>query len=168
LGWRFSRDYFDPTICRPSGLPVKTGGGERVSKKFEYTDHTADLGLRAYGATLEILFANAAEALLGVMVSPDTVGDRHRRLIEVHATALDDLLVCWLNEILYLFDAQGFFCRRFEFETMKSHVLRATVFGEPFDPARHVVKTGVKAATYHQLFVKHENDQWVCRVILDL
>jgi len=137
-------------------------------RKFEYIDHTADLGFKAYGASLETLFANAAEAFFEVMVSVKTIEIRQEKAVEVTAPGLDGLLVSWLNELLFLFDTEGLLCRKYEISHLEDCTLRATVLGESMDPERHEMKTGIKAATYHQLYVRQTNGSWECQVILDL
>jgi SHS2 domain-containing protein len=46
--------------------------------------------------------------------------------------------------------------------------LRAVVKGEPFQEGVHVIKTGVKAVTYHQIEVRQENGRWRAQIIFDL
>jgi SHS2 domain-containing protein len=139
-----------------------------VLKKFEYVEHTADLGLKAYGETLENLFSNAAEALFEVMVSVETIQARQSQVIEVNAPSLDDLMVCWLNELLYTFDTERFLFRRYEIEHLDPSFIKAKAFGEPLDPSRHVTKTGIKAVTYHRPYVRQKDGGWECQVLLDL
>jgi len=139
-----------------------------VFNKYEYIDHTADLGFRARGATLKELFVNAAQALFGVLVSLKTVFVRQERSVEVTATALDGLLVSWLNELLYLFDTENLLLRDFHIDTMNDRHLEATVGGEFVDPLRHQIKTGIKAVTYHQVYVEKRHGLWEGQVILDL
>ena len=136
--------------------------------KFEYIDHTADLGFKARGATLETMFVNAAEALFGVLISLNTVFLKEERAVEVNATALDSLLVSWLNELLYLFDAENLLLRGFYIDSMNVRHLEATVRGEFVDPSRHQIKTGIKAVTYHQVYVKQHHGLWEGQVFLDL
>ncbi len=137
-------------------------------EKYEYIDHTADLGFKAWGTTKEALFVHAAEALFGIMASVEAIEPEREKVVEVHASALDDLLVSWLNELVFLFDAEGLLPGQFVIEDMKDDSLRARVWGEPVDPDRHGIKTGVKAATYHKLYVEKRDGLWECRVFLDL
>ncbi len=136
--------------------------------RYEYLEHTADLGFRAYGATVEELFVNAAKALFGVMVSLDTVEEELDRALEVEADDIEALMVNWLGELLYLFDTQGLLPRRFHIENLTDCRLTATMTGEIMDPLRHEIKTGIKAVTYHQLFVRRRNGLWETQVFLDL
>jgi SHS2 domain-containing protein len=139
-----------------------------LPRKFEYIEHTADLGFKAYGTTPESLFINAAEALFEVLLSVETIRIKEKRIIKVQAASLDDLMVSWLSELLYLFDTEALLLRRFEITDMNEERLQATVRGEFMDPARHEIKTCIKAVTYHQLYVRKNNDIWESQVILDL
>ncbi len=139
-----------------------------MPRKYEYIEHTADLGFKARGETLEELFVNAAEALFEVLVSAESVVPREKRSVEVKATSLDDLMVSWLNELLYVFEAEGLLLNRFQIQDIKDCCLHATVQGEFVDPARHQIKTGIKAVTYHRLYVRERNGFWESQVIMDL
>ena len=145
-----------------------TNGRLVVLSEFEYIEHTADLGFKARGATVEALFVHAAQALVNVMVSIDTIASKEERSIELSASDLDMLLVRWLNELLYLFDTERLLLGKFSIEKMTSCSLRARVRGEFMDASRHDIKTGIKAVTYHRLYVKQHHGFWESQVILDL
>jgi len=136
--------------------------------KFEYLEHTGDLGFRAFGKNLPDLFRHAAEALFQVITDPATVRSAESRSITIKATNLDELLISWLNEFLYLFDTQGLLFRDFDFISLNEQALQATARGERYDQSRHPIKTTVKSATYHQLQIKQADGSWEARVILDL
>ena len=139
-----------------------------MRQKYEYIEHTGDLGFKAYGTTREALFSHAAEAFFEALVRLETVQEKEERLIEVDADALDDLMVSWLGELLFLFDTETLLLRRFEITHMKNRSLKATVSGELMDPTRHEIKTGIKAVTYHQLYVRQRAGIWEAQVILDI
>lgn len=129
--------------------------------------HTADTGIEAWGATLDEAFEEAALALFELMVEPATVSERETHRVTISGTDDGDLLVRWLNELLYLVDARGMVFRRFVVERRGPRALVATAYGEPLDPERHQTRTAVKAATYHQLAVVAGPPARV-RVIVDL
>lgn len=139
-----------------------------MHKKYQFIDHMGDLGFKAYGASRQDLFANAAEALFEAIVGLKSIEEREERGVEVEADAPDHLMVGWLGELLYLFDTEGLLLKRFEVKTIEDHYLKVIVGGEVFDPARHEIKTGIKAVTYHQLYVKEANGAWETQVILDV
>ena len=137
-------------------------------KKYQFIEHTADLGFKAYGATLEELFTNAAVAFSEAMVALEDVSEGTERSIEVEADAPDDLMVSWLSELLYLFDTERLLFKRFQVKRIGNNRLEANAWGEVFDPVRHEIKAGIKAVTYHQLYVKEKDGSWEAQVILDI
>ncbi len=70
--------------------------------------------------------------------------------------------------MLYLYDVNGFLGRIFDIVELSDQRLEAIARGETYDPERHVAKTAVKAATYHQLEITPRNHGWQATVILDL
>ncbi|MHB1131453.1 MAG: archease [Chloroflexota bacterium] len=135
---------------------------------YEYFEHTADLGLRAWGADLAALFASAALGLVAIVVDPRTVKARESRVVELPGAELSELLVAWLNEILFLLDSEGFVAGTFEVSAVGPEGLRAEVRGEPLDQARHAPHGGIKAATYHLASVECGEDGCQAQVILDV
>lgn len=130
--------------------------------------HTADLGLRIWGATLKELFANAGKALMATMTDRRRLRLQEYRDIAVEAPDREALLVAWLNHLLYLYDIDGFLGRDFDLFDLTPERLTARARGEIFDPERHVSNTAVKAATYHRLAIAQTADGWQATVILDL
>ena len=135
---------------------------------YEYFEHTADLGIRVRAADLNGLFADAATALFAAVVDGlDTVRPDQRVEIAVDGTEVDYLLFDWLRDLLFRFDAEHLVLSKFDVRVSETG-LRATAWGEPLDPARHVLSHEVKAITYHGLRVEREGDGWVAEVIVDI
>jgi protein archease len=137
-------------------------------RKFEFVDHTGDLGIRVFGKNLSDLFRHAAEALFHVITDPETILAKETRKIAIAGHGPEELLISWLNEFIYLFDTRGLLFREFEFSFLNEQSLEALVRGEPYDETRHPIKTTVKSATYHQLQIRQEKGVWEAQVILDL
>ncbi len=153
-------------ICGSSsegGLKAKKG-----RKRFEILDHTADIGLIVYGEDLQTLFENAGEAFFHLITDLKRVRQKEERRIELKRESLERLMVDWLNELLYLHDVENLLFKSFKVEVVGEGGLKAKVKGEPFEEGVHVIKTGVKAATHHQIQVKKENGGWRAQIILDL
>ncbi len=138
-----------------------------MEKRFEVIDHTADIGIAAYGANLREAFANAAYALFSLMVDIENVADVLCCEAEVTAENREDLLVAWLNELIYLFEVENVLLNRFEIDELSETRLRARCFGERIDPERHKIKIAVKATTYHMLKVE-ERDGYRVQVLFDI
>jgi SHS2 domain-containing protein len=134
----------------------------------EYFEHTADLGIRVRAADVNGLFAEAATALFAAVVDGlDTVRLTQQVEIAIDGTDREYLLFDWLRELLYRFDADHLLFARFDVKVNESG-LKAIAWGEPLDPARHVLSHEVKAITYHGLRVERESDGWVAEVIVDI
>ena len=138
-----------------------------MEKRFEVIDHTADIGIAAYGANLREAFANAAYALFSLMVDLGNVADAVCYEAEVTAENREDLLVAWLNELIYLFEVENVLFQRFEIDELSETRLRARCYGEKIDQERHKIKIAVKAATYHMLKVE-ERDGYRVQVLFDI
>jgi SHS2 domain-containing protein len=136
-------------------------------KDFEVIDHTADVGIIAYGADLKQAFANAAKGLFSLITELDDVKEVLHRDAELTATDEESLLVEWLNELIYQFDTEGLIFKRFDVVELDNTRLKARGYGEKIDKARHRLKTGVKAATYHMLKVERSNGGQV-QVLFDI
>ena len=137
-------------------------------KRFEILDHTADIGIMVYGGDLKSLFENAGEAFFHLITDLRKVRLRTQRKIEIGGESLERLMVDWLNELLYLHDVENLLFKGFHVESVGEEGLKAKVNGEFFQEGVHVIKTGVKAATYHQLEVLQEKEGWRARIIVDL
>jgi len=132
-----------------------------MNKDFEILDHTADVGIIAYGADIKQAFANAARGLFSLIIQLDDVQEVLHRDIRVNANDEESLLVEWVNELIYLFDTENILFKRFEITHLNNTLLRARSYGEKADKVRHKLKTGVKATTYHMLKVDKDDG---CRV----
>ena len=136
--------------------------------KFEIIDHTADAGLVAYGATRKETFVNAAVGMFSMITNLEEVDCSHQQEIAIEADDYEELLVTWLNELLYLFDVESLLFRDFNIVRLEHNKLAATACGEKIDPLRHELKTQIKAATYHKLKLEKEEDGFSAQLILDV
>ncbi len=135
---------------------------------FRVLEHTADVGFEACGRSLEETFSNAAKALQGLIADSETVEPREAINLEVEGHDLASLLVNWLSEILYRFDAEGWLFRSFRFLSFDPTRLRVEALGERFDRERHQIAMLVKAITYHQLSLEQTAWGWRARVYVDI
>ena len=139
-----------------------------MKKAFEIIDHTADIGIIAYGTDVEELFSNAALALFSLITELESIEEKSHLNLKVSSEDRDSLLVEWLNELIYFFDAKHILCNRFYIESLTHTELKATCYGEGFDPMRHKIKRGVKAATYHMLKLDKNSNGYKAQIILDI
>ncbi len=119
--------------------------------RYRTIDHPSDTGIVAFGSTLEEIFENAAFGLFSLMADLDKVSVREGVGIKVKAGDREELLVNWLNELIYYQDAKKMLFKDFKIKTLTATRLEATASGERIDPARHTLYKSIKAATYNQL-----------------
>lgn len=122
-------------------------------KRYKLIEHTADIGLIAYGSSLAEAFGNAAYGMFSIIAELDRVRETETRRFEVSSNDLEGLLFEWLNRLLYYFDVDMLLFKRFEISILPENRLKAICYGEKYDPLRHRLKTGVKSATYYMLKV---------------
>jgi SHS2 domain-containing protein len=137
---------------------------------YRIVEHTADTGFEVTGASQAELFTNAAlvlcQLIWNVEANPD--GEPLAEEIRIEAGDPGELMVNFLEEFLYLYDIKGLVATRVELEAISEKTLTARIRGHRFEPGRDEERLGVKAVTYHQLFVGRENGRWRARVLLDI
>lgn len=135
---------------------------------YEVMDVSGDAGIRARAGSLGGLFTYAALGMYGLMTATRDVKASKRVDVSVTNESIEGLLVSWLNELIFLFDAHGFVGSEIKFEKINEGEAAAVVIGEDFDPDRHERGLLLKAATYHGLRVERNGEGWVCEVIFDV
>ena len=139
-----------------------------MKQGFEILNHTADLGIIAYGTDAKELFSNAALALFSLITELESIQEKLHLDLEVGSEDRDSLLVDWLNELIYCFDSKHILFKRFDIESLTNSALKATCYGEDFNPNKHKIKIGVKAATYHMLRLDTDDSGYRAQIILDI
>ncbi len=134
---------------------------------YNIVEHTADIGIEVAAPDVEGIFVRGALAVFDIMFGLESITKRKHRQIEVEGDDLSELLVAWLNELLYVYAVDKMLFCEFADVRLDGHRFRATGFGEDFDPDRHRVQTEIKAATYHGLALKSGNG-WKTTIIFDV
>ena len=137
-------------------------------KPYEPFDHTADIGVAVHGDSLEQLFEHAALAFSDTLIGVDRIQPTTERTIEVAAGDVEELMVNWLSELLYQFEAEKWVFAVFRVTELSSQRLVAKVRGERYDEDRHALAADIKAVTYHQLKVAEVNGRWETKIIFDV
>jgi len=137
-------------------------------KTYDLIDHTADVGLKAYGKNLSEAFQNAAKGMFDIITDSSEIEPVGQYDIQLEAADLEQLLVDFLSELLFLNSAQnlvfGFF--KVELDEDKNS-LSARVFGEKFNISKHKIGAEIKAVTYHMLEVKNKKP-YHAQVLFDI
>lgn len=122
-----------------------------MDKEFEVLNHTADVGIIAYGSDMKEAFANIAKGMFSLITELTVIEETEYRDIELSSSDQESLLVEWLNELIYLFDVENIIFNKFDITQLGNTNLKARIFGDKVDSSRHELKVGIKAATYHML-----------------
>jgi SHS2 domain-containing protein len=134
-----------------------------------FFDHTGDFGADIEASSREEIFAELAPALVHLLTDKtQAVLSTEDREIEVEGIDDEALLVALGNELLYLFEVEGFLAASLSDVDIEDGVLSALVHGERFDPARHPIARPIKAVTHHGAEVVEADGAWKARVIFDL
>jgi SHS2 domain-containing protein len=128
---------------------------------YEELTHTADVSLRAWGATLDELFQSAACGLFALMGRP--AGNRLERHVALGARDGESLMVDWLSELLYLHETNGELYDCFEVHVSPGWALSSTVYGG----AGEVTGDKVKAITYHGLNITCADGVYSASLVFD-
>ncbi|MDI1471972.1 MAG: archease [Thermodesulfovibrio sp.] len=134
---------------------------------YRVIDVAGDIGLRAEGRTLQECFVNAGLGLYSLITDLNQIKQKQQIEIEIAEESIEILLVSYLNELIFQFDAYGFIGNAIDL-TIERNTLKALVYGETFDPKKHERRLLIKAATYHNLIIKQENTHWIAEIIFDI
>jgi len=139
-----------------------------MKKGYRIFGTTADVGVISHGSALEGAFEAQAKGMFSVMT--DLRGVRPAQVFIISAEGADEagLLASWLEELLFLYDTQGVLLREFQITALKGYKLTSEARGEAYDPVRHIVKTPIKAVTYHMLEVTEIKGGVRTRVVYDI
>lgn len=135
---------------------------------FREIDHTGDVAIEVSAPTRAELFERAAWGLFYVLTEMVAVEPRGEQKLVVEGRDPEDLLVKWMSDLNYLHITQDWLFCRFEVEDVTDEKLTARAYGEHYDPDRHVIYTEVKAITYHDMSITHDDDGWNVQVVFDM
>lgn len=139
---------------------------------YQHLDHTADLGIRGIGDTLQEALEQTAQAMLDAIADTQAITPSLACPITCSASDIPTLMIEWLNELLYqaeIHQALWHSTRLTDLrQTGDTWTLHGTAHGEPLDLERHILYTEVKAATYAGLAYHQRDGHHILECVLDL
>jgi len=139
-----------------------------MKNKYEIIEHTADVGIRAWGTTLAESFENAAKGMFAIITNNSKIDKIGEYEIVLDAGDAEQLLVDWLSELLFLNSAQNLVFGAFKVELDNNYRhLHAIVGGEKYNRKKHGYGTEIKAITYHMLKVE-KKPPYTVEVLFDI
>ena len=138
--------------------------------KYEFMNHTADAQFRAYGSSLEEAFQNAAEATANLMWETEKIKPIKRKNVKVKGKDKKQMLVNFLEEILFLFESDDFLVHSIKdlsiHKDKKGYQLKAYFEGDQISD-KYEIFGGIKAVTYNDMVIE-SNDSYMIQVVVDI
>ncbi len=135
---------------------------------YETVDVMGDVGLRAWGETLQEAFRSAIAGMYGLITDLDSIEEKKSIEVSHQGDSPEGLLVGLLNELIYIFETEDFVGKRPEIEEFGEGRIKVRIFGEEFERERHPSGLLLKAATYHGLKVEKMGSRWQMEIIFDI
>lgn len=138
---------------------------------YQSLEHKSDSGFFVEAPSLQRLYIDAGSALTDLMVKLDLISEDEKKTVTVEADTKEQLLVKWLNELLFLFENHKFLSKRIVFNHFDGKKIVAVLFGETYQPVKHGHVSEIKAVTYHQLelgMLSEPNHVFFAKIFLDL
>jgi SHS2 domain-containing protein len=137
-------------------------------ERWEHFPHGTDVGIRGYGPTPAAAFGQAGRAMTAAMTGLERVEPRQAVVLECAAASLEELFFDWIDALAFEMSTRRMVFVRFEVE-LDDCRLRASVWGEPIDLARHEPGIEIKGPTYAQLRVGYAPaGGWVAQCVVDV
>jgi SHS2 domain-containing protein len=141
---------------------------------YEFLEHTADIKILVEEPNLDEAFKTSAMALKQVMAENVQVKSKITRIISVEGKDLQDLLYSFLEEFIFLLDADDFLLSEvIDLEVNKDqeknvYVLSATIIGD--SASNYRFSNNVKAVTFNDMKIEEdkENNNCVIQLVLDV
>jgi len=133
--------------------------------KYEFLEHTADLKFRAFGKSLDEAFENVVLAFAEIISKGAKIRAVKKKGISLEGSDKKNLLYGFLDELIYLLDAEGFVVSRGKVK-IKGNKLEAELFGD--DSSKYKNLDHVKAATYAEMLVGKVGGRWRVQAVVDV
>jgi len=140
-------------------------------KEFEILEHTADIGIAAYGKTKREVFINTAKGMFEIIAGGNKIfKENFYDKIKLEADNPEGLLFAWLNELLYISETKLVILSKFKIKELSDYHIEAEVGGAKINPPSVKIEKEIKAVTYHRLEVKKDEESglWRAQVIFDI
>lgn len=133
---------------------------------YRFLEHTADVKFRAEGSNLNEMFISAVDALNDTIRGDIKILEQEEKSFEVEGSDNEGLLYNFLEEFLYLLDAEEFLVSRIKSIEIGEDKINCVVVGDKAD--NYKFTNDVKAVTYSEMFVREKDGGFECQVVLDV
>lgn len=132
--------------------------------RYRVLEHTADIGIRAFGKDLAELYANAARGMFEIIFGRRVMKGKKRVTVEIDGMDAENLMVRWLSELLEL-SRQGWAFDGFEIKEIGERKIVAVCLGGKLISKP---RAEIKLVTYHGLKVEKNGEGYKAEIIFDV
>lgn len=122
-----------------------------MSDRFEMIEHPSDTGIKAFGKDYKEVFENTAFGMFSIMAEIAGISSDESFTVKVTGDDYEDLMVNWLNELIYLVDSKHFLFKEFNISKLSDKGLEAVIKGEHIKKDFHLMHRQIKAATFNSI-----------------
>jgi len=137
-------------------------------RRYNQIQHTADLAAEIYGRNLPELFENAAFAMFDMMADLDGLKAEESVRIKAEGPDQEGLLISWLNELLYTAYIKRIIFTEFRILSLEENNLTAEAKGQKFKEGTNLIKSEIKAATYHDVKIEKTGSGYEVTIVFDV
>jgi SHS2 domain-containing protein len=139
-----------------------------MHKKYDFIDHTADLSVKVYGKNLEEIFINSSTAMMDLICNINMVRPLKSININVSGSTNEQLLVNWLQELLYIHEVKNLLFCSFIIKSITKNNVSGSIQGEEFDKSRHELLNDIKAVTYNKMDIRKVGNKYSTIITFDI
>jgi SHS2 domain-containing protein len=140
---------------------------QKIDGGWRLLDHTADIMIEVWGASLEAVFLTAAEAVTAMLLPCTDVPAQTEFEVALEADTVEELLVNWLREILFHSQTRNLILVQARIEDLSKTVLKAKLY---FGVSRTACEPEfeIKGVTYHGLSIQEHDGTYSARIVFDI
>jgi SHS2 domain-containing protein len=138
-------------------------------EKYKILDHPADIKVQAFGRTKQELFSNALQGMAEIL-KPEKDLQIVNRKIRISSIDLDNLLVDFLSEVLYLSQTNKKIYNDVKFKRFGPSISSGQTIleGELFGNKIKSFGEDIKGVTYHGLKIEKKNGIYQATILFDI
>ena len=129
---------------------------------YKFLDHATDAIIEVVAKDLKEAFSVTADAVINLTLDQKKVEEKNQKEFVAQGKDLRYLLFSWLEEIPFVLITEGFAIKRLEFdlkEEENDYRINAKAYGESLDFAKHNFKVEIKAPTFYDMEIRHDEQQ---------
>ena len=146
-----------------------------MGRGFKITNHTADVGIEMWGETPQAVLEEAARGMLSLIVNLKSVKYHIEKTVVIEADNLEDLLLNWLREILFIQESERIVFSKVSIPTeniscskQANYRFSGLLMGEKLNLKRHDICMEIKAVTRHQMYFQKKCQLWRAGILFDI